>query len=74
MKSIWKIIFYVTLLIIIVIEVITFLFMLSDLNDQREKCVSEYGGKVAQGYCIYIENGTSKHYNLRNTNLPIGGG
>ncbi len=64
LKKILNAIFWVILAILLTSGVVGFVWMLSDTENYEEECAKEYGGSLVKGYCTYVENGTSKSFNI----------
>jgi hypothetical protein len=61
-------IIFIIVAIIFILGAICFAWMMTEYNQQQVKCAEEHGGKVVVGYCTYVENGTSKSYDIWHNN------
>ncbi len=58
-KIVWGI-----LIVIMVLGVIGWSWMMAQWDIKSSECVEEYGGKVTKGYCVYVEDGNSKSFDI----------
>ena len=60
----------VVIAMIMIGGVIGFVWMTNDYVNERVECAESYGGKVTQGYCVYVRNGTSESYDIWSKERP----
>ena len=61
-KNIGEKIIYGFVIVVIIGGVIGSIFMSSHYFEEMDICAKDYGGKIVRGYCIYVEDGTSRSY------------
>ncbi len=59
-KKVLKYIFYSFIFLFIALGIIGFIWMMTESSEFWDYCAKEKGGKKSQGYCVYVEQGTSQ--------------
>lgn len=63
---------FIVIMILFILGIIGIGWMLVDYTQEQQKCAKEFGGQIKSGYCIYVENGTSKSYHIIDSRVNEG--
>ncbi len=63
-ETIWSI----GVLVFVILLVITIALDIMERDKNIKQCAADYGGKVIAGYCVYVRDGASVSFNMRDAN------
>lgn len=55
---------FIIIVIVLIIWAFGVSFMMANFSIKSLECAEDFGGRVTRGYCIYVENGTSKSFSI----------